>query len=165
MKIFKAFHPGSFTEADVSSVESFMQEPFMTIKSHFPYNFVWDTPQDGVECDVGYVAIQKSTADVTIFVETTIDEILNEYPNSLIIPIYISKDNKTFGTGSKEYLVSVNVRDRFSVVIKADSEEDAIRQSDMVPVYEWHHENIEPNKPTRKIVTFAKWWNFDVKEM
>lgn len=170
MKIHKAFHPGSFTEKDLQSVDSFMQTGFLAIRSHMPNNFIWTSAPQDQEYYVGHVVIVKADGDnyndVFIVSEADEDDIKGEFGDSLLlIPIYVSSKPKSFGKGSKQYLVSVDLHDVYSVLINADSEEDAIAQSENVPVYDWHHEDIEPNKPTRKVEMFAKWWKYRVERV
>lgn len=161
----------AFNDTGLDTSYDFVNGPISVIKSHFPNNFVWtEIPEDSEAFQAFVVIIKNETNnykynDVVVVSEIDEDGISEVFGKSISIPIYLSSNTKSFGSGPNQYRVAVNIRDKYSVIINASSKDEAISISESIPVYEWHHENIEPGKPTRQVTMFAKWWNYEVEAL
>lgn len=65
-------------------------------------------------------------------------------------------------TGSKEFLVTSTVIDKYQVLVYADSEEEAIENAKTIPISQWNHLDLYPDVSERKIIRYAKWCNFEI---
>ena len=77
----------------------------------------------------------------------------------------IYSTEKNFGSGDKEYTVTAVLRDEYTLNVKADSEEDAVKYAMQINISDWKHEEIEPHLEERVLLRMARWGNLTAKEV
>lgn len=70
-----------------------------------------------------------------------------------------------FGSGTKKFLVSSEVRDLFTINIKADTEDEAIALANSLPMHLWDHPDINEHLTQRVMVRMARWGNVFAREV
>lgn len=66
-------------------------------------------------------------------------------------------------TGSKEFVVTSTIIDKYQVIVYADSEEEALSNAKTIPISQWKHLDLYPDVPERKIIRYGKWCNFEIE--
>jgi hypothetical protein len=72
-----------------------------------------------------------------------------------------------FGDGNTEYEVSVLIRDNYTIRVFANSEEEALKIADDVPIHDWEHPTIpkDSHLQDRRIMRHCRWGNLSVREV
>ena len=65
-------------------------------------------------------------------------------------------------TGSKEFVVTSTIIDKYQVTVYADSEEEALSNAKTIPISQWTHLDLYPDVEERKIIRYGKWCNFEI---
>ena len=68
-------------------------------------------------------------------------------------------------SGSKEFIVTATLTDKYSIQIKADSEQDALLKAENISLSKWTHLDLYPDIKERKVIRYAKWGNFEAKPL
>jgi hypothetical protein len=70
-----------------------------------------------------------------------------------------------FGNGSKIFEVVATIKDEYRIKVYADSQQEAIKQANTIPISEWKHPDIEPHLEDRQIIRHARWGNLTAYEV
>jgi hypothetical protein len=85
--------------------------------------------------------------------------------NCLLFDFYVSSEQIVFGDGSLKFEVTALINDKYTVVVNADSPEEAISIANEIPINSWLHPTIEPGLKERRIVRYARWGNLSATEV
>lgn len=152
------------------------QSMFEIVSSKLFKHQVFREQEDGAEKVVCLVAkgqskiinLHDNTSADIIFGDMALasgDTPLSVSGNCIVIDFYISSNPKTFGSGSMKFEVTALVNDKYTLVVNADSEEDAIAIANEVPIISWTHPTIEPGLKERKLLRYARWGNLSALEV
>jgi hypothetical protein len=84
--------------------------------------------------------------------------------NVTVKKIFYKKDVDIL-SGSKKFVVTSTLIDKYEVEINAETEEEAIEKAKLVPISKWKHLDLYPDITDRKVIRYAKWFNFDSKPL
>jgi hypothetical protein len=74
---------------------------------------------------------------------------------------------RVFGDGPNTYEVTATIRDDYKITINANSNEEAIRIADQVPISEWRHPDVleDSHLEDRRVIRHARWGNLSAVEI
>lgn len=124
---------------------------------------VCNSDQLVVTLEVEKSIIKMNSGDVLIFpseLKHSIDNIENCIVKKM--PYIKSID---ISSGSKEFIVTATLTDKYSIQIKADSEQDALLKAENISLSKWTHLDLYPDIKERKVIRYAKWGNFEAKPL
>jgi hypothetical protein len=107
--------------------------------------------------------IPMSIGDVLIFPSEMEHNISNKN-NVTVKKIFYAK-NVDMSGGDTRFLVSSTLIDKYEIEVMANSEEEAIEKAKLISISKWKHLDLQPEISDRKLIRYAKWFNFDSKPL
>lgn len=85
----------------------------------------------------------------------------------ILFELSYSDAPKTWGQGKNLYEVTALIRDKYTININANSEEEALAIADKIDVSEWKHPDVmeDAHLNDRRLIRHARWGNLSVKEI
>jgi hypothetical protein len=126
-------------------------------------SIICNSDQLVVTLEVEKSIIKMNSGDVLIF-PSEIKHSIDNLENCIVkkIPYIKSID---LSAGSKEFIITATLTDKYSISIKADSEEEALSKAENISISKWTHLDLYPDIKERKVIRYAKWGNFEAKPL
>jgi hypothetical protein len=85
----------------------------------------------------------------------------------ILFELSYSDAPKVWGNGPRLYEVEALIRDKYTINIHANSEEEALAIADKIDVSEWKHPDVleDAHLNDRRLIRHARWGNLSVKEI
>jgi hypothetical protein len=107
--------------------------------------------------------IEMSQGDLLVF-PSELKHQFRMHENLIIKKMAYSK-NVDNDPSLTKYTVSVRLIDEYEIDVHALSEEDAINKAKDTRISKWKHLDLYPDVQERKIIRYAKWHNFEIKDI
>jgi hypothetical protein len=170
---------GNFVRHGFDDADLIKEELFGIIKNKYAgLNVFTDVLEPGriltavvffEDADIEILDIKIHVAAGSVFASTKEIDLgaIATVPNIAFHFGYGPRTATVFGNGNTEYEVSVLIRDTYKVKVMANSEEEALRIADEVPIHDWEHPDVLEDKhlEDRRVIRHCRWGNLSVKEV
>jgi hypothetical protein len=173
------YSEGNFVGYNFDNVSSIKQELFGVIRNkYFNFNVFSDVLESDKiitaivffkDADIELLDVKIHVAQGSVFASTKqIDlDAISNVPNIAFHFGYGPRSATVFGNGANEYEVSVLIRDTYKIKVFANSEDEALKIADDVPLYDWEHPDVleDAHLEDRRVIRHCRWGNLSVKEL
>jgi hypothetical protein len=140
--------------------------------------FLVDSDMDVLPTVTGIIC---STGQATVTIESTKSRIAMNPGDILIFPSEMNHDidkldscrilkigylkNVDIESGSKQFIVTSTLIDKYQIKVYAENESEAIEKAKTTSISKWNHLDLSPEIKERKVIRYAKWHNFDAESI